>query len=110
MGLHLAGYFRLSKAADTLLRHGHSTNLKDFYGRAPLWYAAQNGHGVVVKLLLAAGADTNTAAEFHERPSLQAAAEGGYLEVVEKRLAAGADANAAAESDGRIALHEVPNR
>ncbi|EXK78267.1 hypothetical protein FOQG_17045 [Fusarium oxysporum f. sp. raphani 54005] len=56
-GLHLAGLFGLSKAADTLLRLEHSPDLEDTYSRTPLWYAAQNGHKAVVELLLVAGAD-----------------------------------------------------
>lgn len=51
-GLHLAGYFGVSKAADTLLRLGHSPNLNDSYGRTPLWYAAANGREAIVRLLL----------------------------------------------------------
>ncbi|EXK77320.1 hypothetical protein FOQG_17970 [Fusarium oxysporum f. sp. raphani 54005] len=62
-GLHLAGFFGLWKAADTLLRFEPSPDLKDTYSRTPLWYAAQNGHKAVVELLLVAGADANTAAE-----------------------------------------------
>lgn len=97
MGLHLAAYFGVSKAADTLLRLGRSTNLKDTYSRTPLWYAAQSGHESVVKLLLAAGAGANTAADrYHGWTALHEAAGGGYLEIVEKLLAAGADVNATA--------------
>jgi ankyrin repeat protein/Cdc6-like AAA superfamily ATPase len=105
-GLHLAGHFGVSKAADTLLRFGRSPNLKDTYSRTPLWYAAQNGHGAVVEKMLAAGADANAAAAgYNGWTALQAAAGGGHLEVVEKLLAVGADANAAAAGyNGRTAL------
>ncbi|CAF3544215.1 unnamed protein product [Fusarium graminearum] len=105
-GLHLAGFFGLSKAADKLIRLGHSPDLKDTYSRTPLWYAAQNGHKAVVKLLVVAGADVNTAAAWLDgRTALQAASGGGHLEIVERLLAAGADVNAAAAGNGgRTAL------
>ncbi|KAH7187151.1 hypothetical protein DER44DRAFT_816595 [Fusarium oxysporum] len=106
-GLHLAGLFGLSKAADTLLRLEHSPDLEDTYRRTPLWYAAQNGHKAVVELLLVAGADVNAAAAAnHGLTALQVAAGGGHLEVVEKLLAGGANVNAAAATfaRGRTAL------
>ncbi|KAJ4041185.1 hypothetical protein NW753_010593 [Fusarium oxysporum] len=106
-GLHLAGLFGLSKAADTLLRLEHGPDLEDTYSRTPLWYAAQNGHKAVVELLLVAGADVNAAAAaagYDGRTALQAAAGGGHLEVVEKLLAEGADVNAAGIDFGRTAL------
>jgi hypothetical protein len=99
-GLHLAGLFGLSKAADTLLRLEHSPDLEDTYRRTPLWYAAQNGHKAVAELLLVAGADVNAAA-------LEAAARGGHLEVVEKLLEAGANVNAATGYYRRTALQEA---
>ncbi len=103
-GLHLAGYFGVSKAADTLVGFGHSANLEDTHGRTPLWYAASSGYDTVVEKLIAAGADVNAAAGYGET-ALQAAAGGGHLEVVEKLLAAGADVNAAAAGyDGETAL------
>ena len=101
-GLHLAAYFGITEAAVTLLRFGYSTNLKDTYRRAPLWYAAQNGHVELVDKLLAAGADAN--AGTNRGTALLAAAGGGHLEVVDKLLAAGADVNADGNADGWTAL------
>ena len=47
-GLHLAAYFGVNEAANTLLTHGQSADLKDSYGRTPLSYAAAYGHEAVV--------------------------------------------------------------
>ncbi|SCO06135.1 related to nucleoside phosphorylase [Fusarium fujikuroi] len=101
-GLHLAGFFGVSKAVDTLLRLEHNPDLKDTYSRTPLWYAAQNGHEAVVRLLVAAGADGGHLEVVEKllvagaNINAAAAAEGGHLEVIEKLLAAGANINAAA--------------
>jgi ankyrin repeat protein len=51
-GLHLAAYFGVHEAANGLIRRRQSLDLKDSYSRTPLSYAAENGHEVVVKLLL----------------------------------------------------------
>ncbi|UPL02804.1 hypothetical protein LCI18_013738 [Fusarium solani-melongenae] len=98
-GLHLAGFFGLRKAAETLLGVGHRPDVKDTRSRTPLWYAALNGHKAIVELLIEVRADVNAA------PALQAAAWGGHLEVVEKLLAAGANVNVApADQFGQTAL------
>ncbi|UKZ78708.1 hypothetical protein TrVFT333_006454 [Trichoderma virens FT-333] len=103
-GLHLAGFFGVNKATDTLLELGHSPNVEDTWKREPLWYAVQNGYEAIVKLLLARGANVNAAAGDNGRTALQAAAENGYQAIVEKLLVAGADVNAAAGDNGRTAL------
>jgi ankyrin repeat protein len=113
-GLHVAGYFGVSKATDTLLELGHPPNLKDTYNRTPLWYAAQNGYEAVVEKLLTAGADVNTAGTDDKgciQTVLQVAAGGGHLAVVEKLLAVGANVNAAAASfTGGTALQAAAGR
>ncbi|KAL7904030.1 ankyrin repeat-containing domain protein [Trichoderma velutinum] len=96
-GLHLAGFFGVNKATDTLLKLGHSPNVEDTWKREPLWYAAQNGHEAIVKLLLACGANVNAGDD--RQTALQAASENGHQEIVEKLLAAGADVNATAAGD-----------
>jgi hypothetical protein len=54
IGAHVTAYFGLREAMVALLKNEHDPNVKDSYGRTPLWYAAQGGHEAVVKLLLAA--------------------------------------------------------
>jgi hypothetical protein len=56
-GLHLAAYFGVQGAANTLLRHGQSLDLKDSYEQTALSWAARNGHEAVAKALLEKGAD-----------------------------------------------------
>jgi hypothetical protein len=34
-----------------LLKNRHNPDVKDTYDRSPLWWAAENGHETVVKLL-----------------------------------------------------------
>ncbi|KAK7398285.1 hypothetical protein QQX98_012343 [Neonectria punicea] len=103
-GLHLAGYFGVSKAAERLLELGYSPDLEDSGSRTPLWYAAKNGHKTVVTLLVAVGADVDAVDKLSGRTAIQLAAGRGYLEVVKRLLAAGADVNTAAEEHGRTAL------
>ncbi|KAJ6437571.1 hypothetical protein O9K51_09777 [Purpureocillium lavendulum] len=105
-GLHLAAYFGMCKAAETLLQLGYSPGLKDNHLYTPLWYAALAGHKSAVKLLLEAGADANVAApRFCGLTALQVAAKEGRLDVLKELLAAGADVNAsAAKLAGRTAV------
>jgi len=73
---HLVAYFGMNEAANTLLTHGQSADLKDSYGRAPLSYAAENGHEAVVKLLLEEGAELEAKDNYGLTPLSQAAANG----------------------------------
>jgi ankyrin repeat protein len=50
-GVHLAAYFGLTGEIMALLKNRHNLDVKDTYGRTPLWWTAGNGHGAVVKLL-----------------------------------------------------------
>ncbi|KAJ6438029.1 putative AC9 transposase [Purpureocillium lavendulum] len=105
-GLHLAAYFGMCNAAETLLEIGYGTDVKDAKHRTPLWYAARAGHRAVVKLLLAAGSDANVPASGDYGPTaLQATAREGHLNVIEDLLAARADVNTtAARMAGQTAL------
>jgi len=51
--LRLVVYFGLSYIITSLLEKGADVDSKDSCGRTPLSWAAENGHEVVVKLLLA---------------------------------------------------------
>lgn len=75
--------FLIGQAADVnrLLEHN----------RTALYYAAEHGHGVIVKLLLDSGADT-TGHSAHS--ALECAAARGHKEIVQRLLREGVDANA----------------
>jgi ankyrin repeat protein len=51
-GVHLAAYFGLERIIAAFLKQGSNLDLKDSRGITPLSWAARNGHGSVVKLLL----------------------------------------------------------
>ncbi|RYP17562.1 hypothetical protein DL765_004451 [Monosporascus sp. GIB2] len=89
-GLHLAAYFGISEAANTLLRHGQSPDLKDSYGRTPLSFAAEKGHEAGVRLLLEKGANVEPK-NGHGRTPLSFAAENGDEAVVRLLLEKGAN-------------------
>lgn len=99
-GLHLAGLFGVNKATGTLLELGYSPHVEDTWNRSPLWYASQNGHGAIVELLSAVGADINVV-DIHKQTALQVAVENGHREIVEKLLAAGANVNVTSGSHYR---------
>jgi Ankyrin repeats (3 copies) len=51
-GMHLAAYFGLVELITALLERQHDLTPKDENGQTPLHWAAENGYGAVVKLLL----------------------------------------------------------
>ncbi|KAL6406233.1 hypothetical protein AUP68_10402 [Ilyonectria robusta] len=101
-GLHLAAYFGIQEAVNVLL-YRYCPNLGDSYGRTPLWWAVQNGHEMVVKLLLENGADTE-ATDKHSgwTPLLHAAVE-GHEAVVKLLIEKGAKCEAK-DNGGRTPL------
>ncbi|KAF9767409.1 hypothetical protein IL306_000040, partial [Fusarium sp. DS 682] len=76
---------------------------KDWKGRTPLSYTAENGHEAVVRLLLDRGAYTE-AADNGGRTSLSYAAAKGYAAVVRLLLDRGAHTEAADRRWGRTLL------
>jgi ankyrin repeat protein len=68
-GVHHAAYFGLAEVIMALLGNGHNSDVKDTYGRTPLWLAAESGHEAVVKLLLEKGAELE-AKDYGDRTSL----------------------------------------
>jgi ankyrin repeat protein len=101
-GLHLAAYFGVEEAVNTLLSEevattsddqalpGARLDLKDSFGRTPLSWAAQNGHEAVVKQLLEKGTDIDLKDGFGCTP-LSLAADNGQEAVVKQLLEKGAD-------------------
>ncbi|RYP68408.1 hypothetical protein DL771_006672 [Monosporascus sp. 5C6A] len=92
-GLHLAAYFGLEEAVKAIVGK-YDLDVKDSYGRTPLSYAAENGHGRVVQLLLGKGADVKAKENYHGQTPLSYAAENGHGAVVQQLLEKGADTEA----------------
>jgi ankyrin repeat protein len=88
-GLHLAAYFGLKDAIIALLKNRHDPNLKDVYGRAPLSWAARNGHEAVVKLLLEKSAELESKDKKWDQTPLLWAARNGHEAVVKLLLEKG---------------------
>jgi len=86
-----------------LRHHPESVNARDEHGLAPLHLATAYGHGGVVKLLLASGAEVNARDEDGGTP-LHHAASHGLVAVADLLLAKGA-AVGAADDNGWTPLH-----
>ena len=91
-GLHLAAFFGVYEAANTLIVRGQSLDLKDSNGRTPLSWAAEKGHEAVVKLLLEKGAELEAKDYYNGQTPLSRAAEKGREAVVKLLLEKGAGA------------------
>ena len=104
-GLHLAAYFGLYEAATTLLRHGQNLDLKDSYGRTPLSYAATNGHGLVIELLVEKGAQLESESSYGQTP-LSWASRNGHEASVKLLLKKGAQLESK-DSYGQMAGERV---
>ncbi|KAI9781623.1 MAG: hypothetical protein M1839_005840 [Geoglossum umbratile] len=76
-GVHVAAYFGLVESIMGLLEKEYNPDLQDSDGRTPLSWAAWNGHGAVVKLLLATEkVDLDSKDSDRRTPLLQAAQKG----------------------------------
>lgn len=90
--VHLAAYFGLM-CITSLLENGHGADDRDGGSRTPLWWAVNNGHATIVKLLLEKGADVN-AKDRLDQTSLILAAKKGHEAIVQLLLNKGADIEA----------------
>jgi len=76
-GLHLAVYFGIGEAANTLLKSSQNPDLRDTYGRTPLSYAAEKGHKAMVELLLGGGANVESKDKWGTTPGRRQVFGGG---------------------------------
>ncbi|KAI9931069.1 hypothetical protein MW887_010726 [Aspergillus wentii] len=81
-GLHLAAKLGLNDMVAAFIRAGNDLDVKDSYGRTPLSWAAENGHGVVVTLLLETQRINLDSESKSGRTPLSFAAENGHAMVV----------------------------
>jgi ankyrin repeat protein len=85
-GLHMASYFGLVHAVESLIADKADIDAKDSLGTTPLIYAAIKGHETIVEKLLNAGANPNTVC-FRGGAALHRAAAYDYLGIVKLLLA-----------------------
>lgn len=101
-GLHLAAYFGVQKAVNTLVEKGADIDAKDKHGRAPLLRAVARGEEAVIKLLLENGAEID-GKDYHGRTPLLWAAGRDKEAVVKLLLEKGADIDSK-DNQGRMPL------
>ncbi|KAG4279189.1 hypothetical protein FPRO04_13663 [Fusarium proliferatum] len=99
-GLHLAAYFGVGMAVEAILTE-HCSDPMDSYSRTPLWWAARNGHGAVVKAFLDKGANMESKDKYDGRTPLSWAATNGHEAVVRLLLEKGAVAESKDKYHGR---------
>ncbi|KAH8652944.1 hypothetical protein BGZ61DRAFT_575021 [Ilyonectria robusta] len=96
--VHIVSSYGVAGALGVILERvdqvGINIDAKDSRGRTPLWWAAENGHEAVVRLLLDGGAHTE-AADKGGRTPLSLAAARGHAAVVRLLLDGGAHTEAA---------------
>ena len=99
-GVHLAAYFGLRVIA--LLENRCEPDVNDTYSLTPLSRAAGNGHGAVVKLLLATDGVQPDSKDTYGKTPLSWAAEKGHETAVKLLLAQdGVDPDSKDTCDGR---------
>ena len=79
--MHLLAYLGLRRLAVALLRNEQYVDHKDRLGRTPLFYAAENGHEAVVRILLDEAGVKADCKDLHERTPLSYVSLEGHVEV-----------------------------
>jgi ankyrin repeat protein len=100
--LYSAAAYDRVEIVHLLLRRGANPNITTDDQQTPLQLAAYFGSTEVVEMLIAAGADVNTAETANGHTALVAAARNGHTEVIRMLLDAGADRSVRIK-DGRVA-------
>ncbi|KAH6844764.1 ankyrin repeat protein [Chaetomium sp. MPI-CAGE-AT-0009] len=107
-GLHVAAYFGISEAVETLLQSSDNNDMKDSWRQTPLLWAAENGHEAVVKMLLDTGkVDINSKDIFGWTP-LSLAAMYGHEAVVKMLLDTGKVKIDSKDDSGYTPLSHAP--
>ncbi len=88
-----AAFIGALEQARSLILSGADVNARDRHSRTPLYLAAREGYPEIAALLIAQGADLNTAAEHRGETPLHMAIRQGHVEVAKLLIAAGADVN-----------------
>jgi hypothetical protein len=88
-GLMIASYFGLDAVVMLFLEHGIDPEVKDNHGRTPMSWAAETGHGSVIKLLLKTGKVNADSKDKNKRTPLSYAAGNGHECAVKALLDSG---------------------
>ena len=85
--MHTAAFFGLVDTMVILLGQGHDPSAQDSDGGTPLWWAAREGHAMVVETLLrTAGVKPDAKDSKFEQTPLSVAAKNGHEAIVTKLL------------------------
>lgn len=103
--LHYAVYQNREAALLHFLRAGHSTDGVTGSVESPLLVAVAAGHGDIVKILCAAGADVNTSTIETGETALHLAIKSGRTDIMEDLLARGPELDAPAFQSLATPLH-----
>ncbi|PQE33418.1 Ankyrin repeat-containing domain protein [Rutstroemia sp. NJR-2017a WRK4] len=109
-GMHLAVYFGIQEAIK-VISHSQYQDSRESYSQTPLLWAAEKGHEVVVKLLLATGKVNIDLKDNRNRTPLFQAAENMHRAVVKLLLATNkVNVNSKDNDDHTLLLWTVKNR
>jgi ankyrin repeat protein len=87
--LHIAARYGLIEYARSLIENQADVHARDVDGETPLWWAAGGGHGALIRMLVAAGADPDVDDKLNGLKPLHKAASKNRADAVRALLEAG---------------------
>ncbi|KAJ8686975.1 hypothetical protein QAD02_022769 [Eretmocerus hayati] len=96
--IHSAMKYNQNEVAELLIKHGADVNIRDRFGKVPIFYAIENNNSKVLDILFSTNQDVEIDLEL-----LKMAIDKGYVEVIKALLQFGADVNTS-DTYGRTPL------